>query len=316
MWAQDEIYRIDHYVGKEVVQSLLSLRFANVILDPLWNRNCIKCIQIIFKETIGVEGRGGYFDQYGIIRDVMQNHLMQVLALVAMEPPVSLSAEDIRSEKLKIFKTIPTIQKEDIVIGQYSGKKIGDKYYEAYTEDETVDPSSNTSTYASCVLHIKNRRWDGIPILMKCGKALDEKKAEIRIQFKDVPANLYTSSRVSTNELVIRIQPEEAIFFKIMNKVPGLSDKLTENILDFSYSTHAPNAKIPDAYSRLILNVLEGDESNFISEDELRTCWRIWTPILEFLDSSGVTPEKYAPLSRGPVDSEYLVAKYGCKWLD
>lgn len=315
VYRPQEIYRIDHYIGKEIVQNLLALRFANVIFDPLWNRNNVKCIQIIFKETLGVEGRGGYFDRYGMIRDVMQNHLMQVLALVCMEPPVSLEPEDIRAEKVKVLKSFAPIDKRDVVIGQYTGRKLGDKVYPGYTEDPSVPNDSMTPTFASCVLKIRNRRWDGVPILMKAGKALDEKVSEIRIQFNDVPANLYEKSRIASNELVIRISPEESIFFSIMNKVPGLTDRLAENQLDFTYKSRFGETRIPDAYSRLFLNILEGDESNFISEEELRQSWKIWTPVLDYIESSHVIPERYDSTSRGPVESEYLAAKYDLKWL-
>jgi len=190
VFGKDEIFRIDHYIGKEVVQNLLVLRFANVILEPLWNRNTIKSVQIIFKEELGVEGRGGYFDSYGIIRDVMQNHLLQILALIAMEPPVSLSPTDIRNEKIKVLKSIEPVKMEDIVVGQYKGKVVNGERFPGYREDPTVADDSITPTFAACVLKVKNRRWDGVPFFLESGKALDERLAEIRINFNDVPANL------------------------------------------------------------------------------------------------------------------------------
>ncbi|KAL0485276.1 glucose-6-phosphate 1-dehydrogenase [Acrasis kona] len=311
-----EIYRIDHFVGKEVVQNLNVLRFANVIFDPLWHRSNIKCVQIIFKEQLGVEGRGGYFDHYGMIRDVVQNHLMQILCLVCMEPPVSLSPEDINAEKIKLLKAISKIDKEDFVIGQYRAKNISGKEYPGYLDDETVDNNSITETFAACVLKIKNRRWDGVPILMKAGKALDEKVLEVRIQFKDVPGNLYTEHKVSPNELVIRIQPDEAIYFKIMNKIPGYTDRLTESLLDFTYKDQKKSINIPEAYARLMCDVLIGNENNFISEEELSLSWKIFDPVLEQMEKLHMTPEPYAFGSRGPVEADYLAARHGVKWSE
>jgi len=308
IYSQDEIYRIDHYIGKEVVQNLLVLRLANVIFDPLWNRSAIKSVQIIFKEQLGVEGRGAYFDNYGIIRDVMQNHLMQILALISMEPPTSLSAEDIRSEKVKVLRSIEPVTRENIVIGQYKGK--GDQ--PGYREDRTVPEDSLTPTFAACALKIKNRRWDGVPFLLMCGKGLDERVAEIRIQFHEVPANLYTFASVTPNELVIRVQPNESIYFKIMNKVPGYGDRLTESQLDFTYKSKY-STRIPDAYERLLFNVLRGDETDFVAEEELRISWKIFSPLLHELEEKHVAPELYQFGSKGPDSLHYLAAKYGVK---
>ncbi|KAG2387101.1 hypothetical protein C9374_002136 [Naegleria lovaniensis] len=311
VFEKDEIYRIDHYIGKEVVQNLLVLRFANIILEPLWNRNTIKSVQINFKEELGVEGRGGYFDSYGIIRDVSQNHLLQILALIAMEPPVTLSPTDIRNEKIKVLKSIQPVKMEDIVVGQYKGKTVNGEKTLGYREDPTVADDSITPTYAACVLKIRNRRWDGVPFFLESGKALDERLAEIRITFNDVPGNLYHHAVVSANELVIRIQPNEAIYFNIVNKVPGLGEKLSESQLNFTYKSTYDPKKIPDAYERLILNMLQGDESNFLSEDELKYCWQIFDPILHELQEKLVQPEPYVIGSAGPTAVHYLRARYG-----
>lgn len=307
IYSQDEIYRIDHYIGKEVVQNLLVLRLANIILDPLWNRSAIKSVQIIFKEQLGVEGRGAYFDNYGIIRDVMQNHLMQILALISMEPPTTLSAEDIRNEKVKVLRSIEPVTRENMVIGQYKAK--GDQ--PGYRDDRTVPEDSLTPTFAACALKIKNRRWDGVPFLLMCGKALDERVAEIRIQFHEVPANLYTFA--TPNELVIRVQPNEAIYFKIMNKVPGYGDRLAESQLDFTYKSKY-STRIPDAYERLLFNVLKGDETDFVAEEELRISWKIFSPLLHELEEKHIAPELYQFGSKGPDSLHYLAAKYGVKW--
>lgn len=311
-FREEEIYRMDHYLGKEVVQNLLVLRFANLIFDPLWNRGYVNNVQIILKEELGVEGRGGYFDSYGIIRDVMQNHMMQVLALIAMEPPVSLQADDVRNEKLKVLKCIKPIKREDFVVGQYSSKKIGGVEHPGYRDDPTVASDSITPTFAATVLHVCNRRWDGVPFLLKCGKGLDEKLFEIRVQFSTVPGNLYSTF---TNELIIRVQPDEGIHFKVTTKAPGIQANLRETPLNMQYKSRF-NMHIPDAYVRLIYEALIGDQRNFIREDELDEAWKIFTPVLQDLEREQIEPDRYPFGSRGPVEAEYLAAKFKCKWAE
>ncbi|KAL9264384.1 Glucose-6-phosphate 1-dehydrogenase, chloroplastic-like protein [Drosera capensis] len=232
---EDQIFRIDHYLGKELVENLSVLRFSNLVFEPLWSRNYIHNVQLIFSEDFGTEGRGGYFDHYGIIRDIMQNHLIQILALFAMETPVSLDAEDIRNEKVKVLRSIRPLQLEDVIVGQYKGHTKGPKSYPGYTDDPTVPNDSITPTFAAAALFINNARWDGVPFLMKAGKALHRRSAEIRVQFRHVPGNLYknisTDLDKATNELVIRVQPDEAIYLKINNKVPGLGMRLDRSNL-------------------------------------------------------------------------------------
>ncbi|KAJ1498833.1 hypothetical protein HMI55_004729, partial [Coelomomyces lativittatus] len=204
-WDESQLYRIDHYLGKEMVKNLLSLRFANTFFNMIWSCHAICNVQITFKEKIGTMGRGGYFDSSGIIRDVMQNHLLQILALTAMEAPVSLSADDVRNEKVKVLQCIAPVGLNETFIGQYAA---GDNNL-GYKDDETVPSNSITPTFAACVLNIQNERWDGVPFILKCGKALNETKTEIRIQFKDRPRNLFPNI-LSRNELVIRVQPNES----------------------------------------------------------------------------------------------------------
>ncbi|KAL0445027.1 UNVERIFIED_CONTAM: Glucose-6-phosphate 1-dehydrogenase, chloroplastic [Sesamum latifolium] len=211
----------------ELVENLSVLRFSNLVFEPLWSRNYIRNVQLIFSEDFGTEGRGGYFDNYGIIRDIMQNHLLQILALFAMETPVSLDAEDIRNEKVKVLRSMRPLQLKDVIVGQYKGHSKGGKSYPGYTDDPTVPKNSITPTFAAAALFINNARWDGVPFLMKAGKALHTRRAEIRVQFRHVPGNLYkrnfgTDLDKATNELVLRVQPDEAIYLKINNKVPGL----------------------------------------------------------------------------------------------
>lgn len=227
LFTEDETFRIDHYLGKEMIQNLMILRFANVVFEPLWNRKFIKCIRISFAEDFGVQGRGGYFDQYGILRDVMQNHLLQILSLVAMEPPVSLHAEDVRDEKVKLLRAIRPITINNVVLGQYTaaaekevnGVKVKGEC--GYRENTDVPDDSTTPTYALAVLFVQNERWSGMPFIMSCGKALNEKQVEIRVQFHPPGNALFPE--LAVNELVVCIQPHEGMYMKMNSKVPGLA---------------------------------------------------------------------------------------------
>jgi glucose-6-phosphate 1-dehydrogenase len=367
--TEEQIYRIDHYLGKELIENLTVLRFSNLVFQPLWNRQFIRNVQIIFSENFGTEGRGGYFDNYGIIRDIMQvracvsrvrctspmcgillthahppplqNHLLQVLALFAMEQPVSLDAEDVRNEKVKLLRSIRPISIDDVVIGQYKGHETGGKKYPSYLDDPTVPKGSLCPTFAAMAFFIDNSRWDGVPFLMKAGKALDRRYAEIRIQFRHVPGNLYKaqgSSEQLTNELVIRIQPDEAIYLKINNKVPGLGLRLDRSNLDLQYKARY-QLELPDAYERLILDVVHGDKRLFIRNDELEAAWKLFTPLLQQIEQSRMVragmgrrwrhtqralltlpypapqaPELYPYGSRGPLGAHYLGAKHNVRW--
>uniref|UniRef100_A0A803MGJ8 Glucose-6-phosphate 1-dehydrogenase n=1 Tax=Chenopodium quinoa TaxID=63459 RepID=A0A803MGJ8_CHEQI len=318
--TEDQIFRIDHYLGKELVENLSVLRFSNLVFEPLWSRNYIRNVQFIFSEDFGTEGRGGYFDNYGIIRDIMQNHLLQILALFAMETPVSLEAEDIRNEKVKVLRSMRPLQLQDVVVGQYKGHTKGNKSYSGYTDDPTVPKNSLTPTFAAAALFIDNARWDGVPFLMKAGKALHTRRAEIRVQFRHVPGNLYkknfgTDLDKATNELVLRVQPDEAIFLKINNKVPGLGMRLDRSDLNLCYSARY-RGEIPDAYERLLLDAIEGERRLFIRSDELDAAWSLFTPLLQALEEKKVAPELYPYGSRGPVGSHYLAAKHNVRWGD
>ncbi|KAL0004629.1 hypothetical protein SO802_012190 [Lithocarpus litseifolius] len=317
---EDQIFRIDHYLGKELVENLSVLRFSNLIFEPLWSRQYIRNVQFIFSEDFGTEGRGGYFDNYGIIRDIMQNHLLQILALFAMETPVSLDAEDIRNEKVKVLRSMRPLELENMVIGQYKSHTKGGVTYPAYTDDKTVPKNSLTPTFAAAALFIDNARWDGVPFLMKAGKALHNKKAEIRVQFRHVPGNLYnrnigTDLDRATNELVIRVQPDEAIYLKINNKVPGLGMRLDRSNLNLHYAARY-SKEIPDAYERLLLDAIEGERRLFIRSDELDAAWSLFTPALKELEQKRIIPEYYPYGSRGPVGAHYLAARYKVRWGD
>eukprot|EP00210_Caulerpa_lentillifera_P006353 g6068.t1 len=318
--TEDQIYRIDHYLGKELIENLTVLRFSNLIFEPLWSRQYIKNVQIIFSEDFGTEGRGGYFDQYGIIRDVIQNHLLQIVALFAMEPPVSLDAEDIRDEKVKVLRSIENVEVENVVLGQYTSRQSRGHRFPGYIDDSTVPDTSITPTFAAVALFINNARWAGVPFLLKAGKALNSRRAEIRVQFHHVPGGLYegklgTNPSSAFNELVIRIQPQEAIYLKINSKAPGLGLRIENTRLDLPYQIRY-DKELPDAYERLILDVINGDKRLFIRNDELEAAWNVFTPILHQMEGEGHAPELYPYGSRGPVGAHYLGAKFGVRWGD
>ncbi|OVA17572.1 glucose-6-phosphate dehydrogenase [Macleaya cordata] len=315
LFDEKQIYRIDHYLGKELVQNLLVLRFANRFFLPLWNRDNIDNVQIVFREDFGTEGRGGYFDEYGIIRDIIQNHLLQaslldtdlnpekppVLCLVAMEKPVSLKPEHIRDEKVKVLQSVLPIADEEVVLGQYEG----------YTDDSTVSDHSNTPTFATMILRIHNERWEGVPFILKAGKALNSRKAEIRVQFKDVPGDIFKCKKQGRNEFVIRLQPSEAMYMKLTVKKPGLDMSTIQSELDLSYGQRYQGVTIPEAYERLILDTIRGDQQHFVRRDELKAAWEIFTPLLHKIDDGEVKPLPYKPGSRGPREADELLEKAG-----
>ncbi|GMH35965.1 hypothetical protein BSKO_03833 [Bryopsis sp. KO-2023] len=306
LYPEEQLYRIDHYLGKELTQNLIVMRFANNFLDSWWNRQYISNVQITFKENFGTQGRGGYFDQFGIIRDIIQNHLLQVMALLAMEKPVSLHPDDIRDEKLRVLRSIPPIVPEETVLGQY----VSALDEPGYLDDETVPKGSKTPTYASCVMYVKNDRWDGVPFILKAGKALNERKAEVRIQLKPSPAPLYASEGMR-NEFVMRLQPGEAIYMKMVVKKPGLEMATEMSELDLSYTERYKGIDIPDAYERLILDAIRGDQQHFVRRDELRAAWSIFTPLLHQIDEGKVDPVEYLFGSRGPVEADELLQRVG-----
>jgi glucose-6-phosphate 1-dehydrogenase len=318
LYTEDEIYRIDHYLGKEMVQNLLVLRFANAIFEPIWNRNYISSVVITFKEDIGTQGRGGYFDNYGIIRDVMQNHLLQVLSLIAMEPPVLAAGKDysnyIRDEKVKVLNCIQPIVLEDTVMGQYLGD--ADKNEPGYLEDPTVPKGSVTPTFATVVMRVNNPRWDGVPFIMKAGKALNERKGEIRIQFKAPPgaSHMFPDVEIPIQELVLRLQPSEAVYMKMNVKSPGLATSAVSSELDLSYSQRYEGTEVPDAYTRLILDVLRGKQAAFVRDDELRAAWKIFTPLLNEIETKKIKPLPYKFGSRGPKESDELTRRVGFQY--
>ncbi|CAD5226688.1 unnamed protein product [Bursaphelenchus xylophilus] len=313
LFTEDQIYRIDHYLGKEMVQNLVVLRLGNRFISPTWNRDHIACVMISFKEDFGTQGRGGYFDSSGIIRDVMQNHLMQILTLVAMEKPASLSADDIRNEKVKVLKCIKELELKDLVLGQYVANPEGtdDDARTGYLEDPTVPNDSVTPTFATAVLRINNERWEGIPFILRCGKALNERKAEVRIQYKDVSGDIFKAGSLKRDELVIRVQPNEAVYLKLNTKKPGFDFEAEETELDLTLHSRYKDLRLPDAYERLFFDLMEGQQYNFVRSDELEHAWRIFTPVLKQIEKERKKPETYVYGSRGPKASDEIMRKNG-----
>ncbi|KAI8091466.1 glucose-6-phosphate dehydrogenase [Gilbertella persicaria] len=309
LFSEDQVFRIDHYLGKEMAKNLLNVRFSNMIFNALWSNTRIESVQITLKEPFGSEGRGGYFDEYGIIRDVMQNHLLQLLTMVAMERPISRHAEAIRDEKVKVLRCIKPIKLEDALLGQYV--KNGDK--PGYTEDETVPDDSLAPTFAALTLWIDNERWANVPFVLKAGKAVDAQKGEIRIQFKKLPGSLFSDA--TRNELVFRVQPTEAMYMKFNNKSPGFSQESIVTELDLTYEKRYKNMYIPAAYESLILDVMRGDHANFVRDDELEAAWSIFTPLLHEIEQKKIKPESYAYGSRGPDNLDAFIQKYGIERL-
>ena len=311
LFTEAQLYRIDHYLGKELTQNLVVMRFANRFLAPLWNRDNISNVQIIFKEPFGTQGRGGYFDQYGIIRDIIQNHLLQLLCLVAMEKPCSLSPDDIRDEKLKVLRCIEPVSTDNVALGQYTNGPEGP----AYLDDPTVPAGSRAPTFALTVLQVNNERWEGVPFIVEAGKALNEHKCEIRLQLKDVPGDLFAAQRVNgrqaRNEFVVRLQPDPAIYMKMTVKEPGLGMELAQSELELLYTEKYEDTPIPEAYERLILDCINGDQQHFVRRDELKAAWKIFTPLLKYIDAGGLSPELYAYGTRGPKNADKLRQRAG-----
>ncbi|EOD14173.1 glucose-6-phosphate dehydrogenase, partial [Emiliania huxleyi CCMP1516] len=309
MLREDEIFRIDHYLGKELVMNLLVLRFANVCFQGIWNRQYIKNVQVIFKEDFGTQGRrGGWVARARGVRHLCH----QVMALVAMEQPLSFSAGDIRAEKLKVLKCVQPLTLDTLCTGQYvrCGNSPG------YLEEPTVvDKQSRTETFAAAVLHVHNPRWEGVPFVLKAGKALTDRKAEVRIQFHNVPGVISDlANSLPANELVVRLQPEETIYWKVQNKVPGLGFETNQIRMDLLYATKFQQRKLPEAraaaaYERLLLDVLAGQSSNFVSAEELIHSWAIFTPVLHQLREEKVVPEPYPYGSRGPPGADELASR-------
>lgn len=318
--AEEQIYRIDHYLGKETVQNLLALRFANGIFEPLWNQKYVDSVQITVAESIGVEGRGGYYDKAGVLRDMVQNHMLQVLSLVAMEPPVDMSADAIRDEKVKVLRSIRRISPGDVdrhvVRGQYGRGTILGRSVPGYTDDEGVPVDSRTATYVALRLDIQNWRWSGVPFFLRSGKRLPKRVTEVCIEFRKPPLLLFdetTACTVAPNALIINVQPDEGISLRFGAKVPGPDIEVRQVKMDFRYGSSF-GVPSPEAYERLLLDAMSGDSTLFTRRDEVEAAWTLMTDVLEGWQKSEVPPAQYAAGSWGPVEAERLFDGCASSW--
>ncbi len=324
LWtAFDEhsIYRIDHYLGKETVQNLLVLRFGNTIFEPLWNRRYVDHVQITVAESDGVGTRGRYYDLAGALRDMVPNHMFQLLTLIAMEPPISLDADAVRDEKLRVLKSIkpfePEEADENVVRGQYGAGEIDGQVVPAYREEPYVNPNSTTETFVAMRLFVHNWRWEGVPFYLRTGKRLPKRVTEVQIQFRPVPHLLFppeTAGQLKPNLLTLRIQPNEGIILRVETKVIGMGMQVRSTPLDFYYSQLG--TPIPDAYERLLLDAMRGDQTLFMRADEVEAAWRIVTPILRHWGNSPAPNfPNYPAGTWGPKEAEDLLERDGRKWL-
>ncbi len=319
---ENQIYRIDHYLGKETVLNLLVLRFANAIFTNNWDHECIDHVQISVAESVGVEGRWGYYDDAGQMRDMVQNHLLQILSLLAMEPPVDVSADSIRDEKLKVLKALRPItvdnSSEKTVRGQYTSGFVNGQSVPGYLEEDGANTESNTETFVSLRVDIDNWRWAGVPFYLRTGKRLPLKGTEIVVHFKELPHNIFkdTYKNLPANKLTIRLQPDEGVEIHLMNKAPGLGEKmeLQQTKLDLSFSDTFKNDRIADAYERLLLEAMLGNQSLFVRRDEVEAAWAWVDGILDAWDKSNEAPKNYASGSWGPVVSIAMLAKDDREW--
>ena len=317
VFPADSIFRIDHYLGKETVQNILALRFANQLFEPLWNKNYIDHVQITMAEDIGVGGRAGYYDGIGAARDVIQNHLLQLLALTAMEEPVSFDAADLRNEKEKVLKAVrlPNDLGTHTARGQYAGGWQGGEEVLGFLEEDGMNPKSVTETFAAMRLDINTRRWAGVPFYLRAGKRLGRRVTEIAVVFKRAPQQLFAADQTAElgqNALVIRVQPDEGITIRFGSKVPGVGMQVRDVTMDFGYG-HAFTEASPEAYERLILDVLLGDPPLFPRHEEVELSWKILDPIEEFWGTQG-QPEQYRPGSWGPSSADVMMQQDGRAW--
>ncbi len=318
---EKQIFRIDHYLGKETVQNILMFRFSNSIFEQLWNRTSVDHVQITVSEKVGVGGRGGYYEEAGAIRDMVQNHLLQVLSLIAMEPPVSLEAESVRDEKVKLLKSIRTMTASEVaksvVRGQYFAGTVGSEVRPGYRQETKVKPDSNVETYVALKLFIDNWRWSGVPFYLRTGKSLPLSASEVRVQFRPTPSVLFAAQcgpKLDANAITLRIQPDEGISVRFNGKVPGTSLGVRPVRMSFSYDSEF-GAYTPEAYERLLLEAIAGDATLFIRRDEVETAWSIVDSIRAGWEGQPLTNrEFYAAGTWGPVAADDLLAAGGHAW--
>lgn len=315
-FSEEQVFRIDHYLGKETVQNLMALRFANALFEPVWRAAHIDHVQISVNETLGVENRGDYYDHAGAIRDMLQNHLLQLLCLVAMEAPVRFDADAVRNEKVKILQALRPISglnvKDKTVRGQYAAGNVGGQSAPAYYFEKDVDNDSDTETFVAIEVEIDNWRWAGVPFYLRTGKRLAKKTSEIVIQFKPVPHSLFSDSQA--NHLLIRLQPEERISLELMVKTPGKGMHLEPIELDINLAQAFQDNRRWEAYERLLLDVIENDSTLFMRRDEVEAAWQWVDPILKGWEQHYQQPRPYPAGSNGPEQAHSLLEKHNRAW--
>ncbi|GAA1975932.1 glucose-6-phosphate dehydrogenase [Terrabacter lapilli] len=317
VFPPDSVFRIDHYLGKETVQNLLALRFANQLFEPVWNANYVDHVQITMAEDIGIAGRAGYYDGIGAARDVIQNHLLQLLALTAMEEPVSFDAKDLRAEKEKVLSAVrlPSNLDKHAARGQYAGGWQGAEEVVGYLEEDGVDPQSRTETFAAVTLEVDTRRWAGVPFYLRTGKRLGKRVTEIAVVFKKAPHLPFehtATEELGQNAIVIRVQPDEGVTLRFGSKVPGAQMEVRDVTMDFGYGSSFTEAS-PEAYERLILDVLLGEPPLFPRHEEVELSWRILDPLMEHWARNG-KPEQYPAGTWGPPSAHEMLARDGRVW--
>ncbi len=309
---ENQVYRIDHYLGKETVQNILFTRFANTIFEPVWNRNYIDHVQITVAEKVGLEHRAGYYDSVGVLRDMFQNHLLQLLTLVAMEPPASFNATALRNEKVKVLSAIAPMTQAQVVEDTVRAQ------YEGYRGEPEVKSDSSTPTYAALRLFVNNWRWQGVPFYLRSGKNLTEKLSQIIIHFKEPPLAMFPmppDKRMTPNMLVLSIQPDEGIHLRFEAKAPDTVAETRSVDMDFHYAESFGPTAIPEAYERLLLDALQGDASLFTRADEVETAWSLVAPILQAWEADQTPPlAGYKPGTWGPAEADSLLTRDGRKW--
>ncbi len=320
-FKEEQVFRIDHYLGKETVQNLMVMRFANSIFEPIWNYKYIDHVQITVSETLGVEKRGGYYDKSGAMRDMVQNHLFQLMALAAMEPPIALDAVSIRDEKVKVYKSVrptdPSHIDSFVVPGQYGPGTANGATTPGYRKEKDVPADSRTETFVALKLFIDNWRWSGTPFYLRTGKFLPEKLSEMAVRFRSPPLTLFqkqSESPVYPNDLIIRVQPEEGISWRFNGKVPGGAMNIKPVAMDMFYKTTF-NVEPPEAYERLIYDATTGDQTLFIRGDEAEAAWAVIDPIEKAWEKSKTVPDEYAPGTWGPKRANDLIELDGRRWL-
>ena len=319
VFNESQIFRIDHYLGKEPVQNLMALRFGNALFEPIWNRTWVRDVQISIAEQVGVETRGDFYDRFGALRDMVQNHLLQLLCIIAMEPPSSVDPDAVRDEKLKVLRALVPFIAADVltktVRGQYRAGAIEGKPVPGYLEEKGIPPSSNTETFVAIKAEINNWRWSGVPFYLRTGKRLQERTAEIVVNFRSVPHSIFPASQggVPGNRLVIQLQPEEELKLYLMAKAPGDLMVLKPVYLNLDFSEQFTSRPM-DAYERLLMDVIRGQLTLFMRRDELDAAWRWIEPIMHGWEAGGEKPKAYTAGSWGPAASSALVARDGSAW--